>query len=39
MIAQGADPAYLNPEAFTTFLKAEGERWGQAVKSANVKLD
>ncbi len=39
MIQQGADPAYLDPAAFLTFLKAESTRWQAAVKKANVKLD
>jgi tripartite-type tricarboxylate transporter receptor subunit TctC len=39
MVAQGADPAFLNADAFAAFLRAEGDRWGNAVKAANVKLD
>lgn len=39
MVAQGADPAFLNADAFAAFLKAEGDRWGKAVRAANVKLD
>lgn len=39
MVAQGADPAFLNADAFAAFLRAEGDRWGKAVKAANVQLD
>ena len=39
MIAQGADPAHLGPEAFAAALKVENERWSKAVKAAGVKLD
>ena len=39
MIAQGADPAHLGPEAFAAVLKVENERWSKAVKAAVVKLD
>ena len=39
MIAQGADPAYLDPAAFTGFLKTELGRWGTAVKKANVTIN
>lgn len=39
MIAQGADPAFLDSAAFSTFLKTENARWAAAVKKANVKLD
>lgn len=39
MVAQGADPAYLDPAAFTGFLKAELGRWGTAVKKANVTIN
>jgi tripartite-type tricarboxylate transporter receptor subunit TctC len=39
MVAQGADPAFMNSEAFSTFLRFEGERWQKAVKAAGIKLD
>ena len=39
MLQQGADPAFLNTEAFGAFLKTESERWSRAVKAAGVKLD
>ena len=39
MIAQGADPAFLDSAAFNAFLKTENARWAAAVKKANVKLD
>lgn len=39
MVSQGADPAFLDPTQFSTFLKAESIRWSAAVKKAGVKLD
>ncbi len=39
MQQQGADPAFLNPEAFGTFLKAELPRWERAVKASGAKID
>ena len=39
MVSQGADPAYLDSEAFTQFLETETPRWGRAVKASGAKLD
>jgi tripartite-type tricarboxylate transporter receptor subunit TctC len=39
MVAQGADPAFLGPEAFTKFLAAEMPKWAKAVKDSGAKLD
>ena len=39
MVAQGADPAFLDHEAFRGFLAAEMPRWAQAVKASGAKLD
>ena len=39
MVAQGADPAFLDSAQFEIFLKAETARWSAAVKKADVKLD
>jgi tripartite-type tricarboxylate transporter receptor subunit TctC len=39
MVSQGADPAYLDSEAFTQFLETETPRWGKAVKASGAKLD
>ena len=39
MVAQGADPAYLGPEAFTQYLGAEMPKWAKAVKDSGAKLD
>ena len=39
MITQGADPAYLNAEQFTVFLKTEMPRWAGVVKQAGAKID
>ena len=39
MVAQGADPAFLGPEAFTAFLQQETPRWAEAVKRSGAKID
>ena len=39
MVAQGADPAFLRPEAFTKFLAAEMPKWAKAVKDSGARLD
>ena len=39
MVAQGADPAFLDHEAFRAFLAAEMPRWAAAVKASGTKLD
>ena len=39
IITQGADPAYLNAEQFTVFLKTEMPRWAGVVKQAGAKID
>jgi tripartite-type tricarboxylate transporter receptor subunit TctC len=39
MVAQGADPAFLDSAQFAAFLKTETDRWSAAVKKADVKLD
>lgn len=39
MVAQGADPAYLDSAAFARFLEAEMPRWAKAVKDSGAKLD
>jgi tripartite-type tricarboxylate transporter receptor subunit TctC len=39
MVSQGADPAFLDHEAFSRFLAAEMPRWARAVKDSGAKLD
>jgi tripartite-type tricarboxylate transporter receptor subunit TctC len=39
MVAQGADPAYLGPEAFTKYLAGEMPKWAKAVKDSGARLD
>ena len=39
MVSQGADPAYLNAEDFSAFLKKEIPRWAVVVKQAGAKID
>ncbi len=39
MVAQGADPAFLDHEGFRGFLAGEMPRWAQAVKASGAKLD
>ncbi len=39
MVSQGADPAYLNSEAFGRFIASELPRWAKAVKDSGAKID
>jgi tripartite-type tricarboxylate transporter receptor subunit TctC len=39
MVAQGADPAFLGPDAFTAFLQQETPRWAEAVKRSGARID
>ncbi|MFM2398184.1 MAG: hypothetical protein RL341_341 [Pseudomonadota bacterium] len=39
MIAQGADPDFLGPEAFGKFIADELPKWAKAVKASGAKLD
>ncbi|MFN9503309.1 MAG: Bug family tripartite tricarboxylate transporter substrate binding protein [Rubrivivax sp.] len=39
MVTQGADPAFLDADAFRAFLTAEMPRWAKAVKDSGAKLD
>ncbi len=39
MVSQGADPAYLGPEAFTKYLASEMPKWAKAVKDSGARLD
>jgi tripartite-type tricarboxylate transporter receptor subunit TctC len=39
MVTQGADPAYLNADQFTAFLRAEMPRWAAAVKASGARVD
>jgi tripartite-type tricarboxylate transporter receptor subunit TctC len=39
MVAQGADPAFLGPDAFAGYLKAEMPKWAKAVKDSGARLD
>ncbi len=38
LLSQGAEPMLMDPAHFTTFLKAETEKWGKVVRSAHLKL-
>jgi tripartite-type tricarboxylate transporter receptor subunit TctC len=38
MVAQGADPAYLNSEQFGAYLAAQTPVWAKAVKDSGAKL-
>ena len=38
LLSQGAEPMLMDPAEFSAFLKAETEKWGKVVKSANLKL-
>ena len=39
LISQGAIPVGDTPEQFTAYIKAENEKWGAVVRSANIKVD
>ncbi len=39
MVAQGADPAFLDAAAFQRFLAAEMPRWAAAVRASGAQLD
>ncbi|MBP6902639.1 MAG: tripartite tricarboxylate transporter substrate binding protein [Burkholderiaceae bacterium] len=39
MVQQGADPAFLDADAFARFLAAEMPRWAKAVQDSGAKLD
>jgi tripartite-type tricarboxylate transporter receptor subunit TctC len=39
MVAQGADPAFLNSEQFGAYLAAQMPVWAKAVKDSGAKLD
>jgi tripartite-type tricarboxylate transporter receptor subunit TctC len=39
MVAQGADPAFLDAAAFQRFLASEMPRWAGAVKASGAQLD
>jgi len=39
MVSQGADPAFLGPDAFTAQLQRELPRWADAVKRSGAKVD
>lgn len=39
MVSQGADPAFLDSDAFARFLAAEMPRWAKAVKDSGAKID
>ncbi len=39
MVAQGADPAFLDAGAFQRFLAAEMPKWAAAVKASGAQLD
>ena len=39
MVQQGADPAYLSADQFSTYLTAQMPAWAKAVKDSGTKLD
>lgn len=39
MISQGADPAFLNAEEFSAFLRKEMPKWAVVAKQAGAKID
>jgi tripartite-type tricarboxylate transporter receptor subunit TctC len=39
MISSGADPAFLGPDEFAAFLRAEMPKWAKAVRDSGAQLD
>lgn len=39
MVSQGADPAFLGPDEFTSFLASETPKWVKAVQQSGAKMD
>lgn len=39
LLSQGADPFISTPGQFAAMIKAETEKYGKVIKSANIKLD
>ena len=39
MVSQGADPAFLNPGAFASFLSRETPRWHKVVRDSGARID
>jgi tripartite-type tricarboxylate transporter receptor subunit TctC len=39
ILAMGGIPVSNTPEEFTAFMKAEGEKWAQVAKAANVRFE
>ena len=39
MVAQGADPAFLDADDFARFLAAEMPKWAKAVKDSGSQLE
>jgi tripartite-type tricarboxylate transporter receptor subunit TctC len=38
MAGAGADPAASSPAEFTSFVKAESEKWGRVVREARITV-
>jgi tripartite-type tricarboxylate transporter receptor subunit TctC len=38
MAGAGADPAASSPAEFTSFIRAEREKWGKVVKEARISI-
>jgi tripartite-type tricarboxylate transporter receptor subunit TctC len=37
LLAQGMEPVGSTPEELGRFMKAEVEKWGRVIKSANIR--
>lgn len=35
----GIEPAFMSPDAFYRFSRAESDRWGQVIRSAGIKIE
>ncbi|RZL94174.1 MAG: hypothetical protein EOP82_05915 [Variovorax sp.] len=38
-VKQGIEVRTGSPAQLSTYIKSEGERWGQVIRNANIKLD
>jgi tripartite-type tricarboxylate transporter receptor subunit TctC len=39
LVAQGLDPYYIGPDAFSALIKADIERYGKVIKEAGIKIE
>lgn len=39
LLAEGLTPMYTTPEQYTRLVRSDAERWGQLVRSLNIKAN